>query len=572
MQEHPSHYKNSKNTANAKPSDIIYDDQVRLSFFYPKSELEIESVGIVDNIVNIYAHGSLEHGFCPYCGTKSYKVHSRYIRHVYDLPILGKSSVLHLRMRKFFCMNPECKYRTFAEQPGIEIFRYRRRTRRCEIVQYRNALKHSSNTSHKLLSGQGICLSGSAILRDLHRLEPSSHQDVRRIGIDDWAQKKGRVYGSIIVDLDQSKVIDLLDDREQESFGTWLDKHRSVELASRDRSTDYSAAIASSGRKITEVADKFHLIKNIQDRFIKVLSEHYDDYRMMVRTEDNTSEYPTGRSVTSIRTERSSVIAREKVDSRQTMFNEVKELQMKGFRPTTISKKLGISRQTATKYCSMESLPKRKSKSQNGYEKFDRYVETEVQKGKTMSDIYLEIKGLGFKGSRTPFYDHYRYLSDGHRGYRPKDYKPTKKERIMDERSELLPIKTLASVVFAYMSGKKLDDENGKLMKVLQKADWFNQMYEATCSFCCLIKGNDPMNLIRWMKKYWKTNIIQLKAFIRGVKLDYKAVKNTIRYNVTNGITEGFVNKLKVVKRIMYGKASIELLKNKLTMEHVLFN
>ena len=229
---------------------------------------------------------------------------------------------------------------------------------------------------------------------------------------------------------------------------------------------------------------------------------------------------------------------------------------MKGFRPTTISKKLGISRQTATKYCSMESLPKRKSKSQNGYEKFDRYVETEVLKGKAMSDIYLEIKGLGFKGSRTPFYDHYRYLSDGHRGYRPKDYKPTKKERITDERSELLPIKTLASVVFAYMSGKKLDDENGKLMKVLQKADWFNQMYEATCSFCCLIKGNDPMNLIRWMKKYWKTNIIQLKTFIRGVKLDYKAVKNTIIYNVTNGITEGFVNKLKIVKRIMYGTVS----------------
>lgn len=572
MREHPSHYKISKNIAKAKTSGIICDDLIRLSSFYPKSELEIESVDIVDNIVNIYAHGSLEYGFCPYCGAKSYKVHSRYIRHVYDLPILGKSSVLHLRMRKFFCMNPECKYRTFAEQPGIEVFRYRRRTRRCEIVLYRNALKHSSNTSHKLLSGQGVYLSASAILRDLHRLEPSSHLDVRRIGIDDWAQKKGRVYGSIIVDLDQSTVIDLLDDREQESFGAWLDKHRSVELASRDRSTDYSAAIASSGRKITEVADKFHLIKNIQDRFIKVLSEHYDEYRMMVRNEGSTDESPIGSSVTFIKAEHSSTITHEKADSRQTIFNEVKELQMKGFKPTTISKKLGISRQTATKYCSMESLPKRKSKSQNGYEKFDRYVETEAMKGKAMSDIYLEIKELGFKGSRTPFYDHYRYLSDGHRGYRPKGYKPMKTERIMDERSELLPIKTLASVVFSHMSGKKLDDENGKLMKLLQRADWFNQMYEATCSFCCLIRGNDPMNLIRWMKKYWKTNITQLKTFIRGVKLDYKAVKNTIIYNVTNGITEGFVNKLKVVKRIMYGKASIELLKNKLTMEHVLFN
>ena len=88
MQEHPSHYKNSKNIANAKPSDIIYDDQVCFSNFYPKSELEIERIDIVNNIVNIYAHGLLEHGICQYCGTKSYKVHSRYIRHVFDLPIL----------------------------------------------------------------------------------------------------------------------------------------------------------------------------------------------------------------------------------------------------------------------------------------------------------------------------------------------------------------------------------------------------------------------------------------------------------------------------------------------------
>ena len=142
----------------------------------------------------------------------------------------------------------------------------------------------------------------------------------------------------------------------------------------------------------------------------------------------------------------------------------------------------------------------------------------------------------------------------------------------MDERSELLPIKKLASVVFSYMSGKKLDDENGKLMKLLQRADWFNQMYEATNSFCKIIKGSESVELIRWMRKYWKTNIAHLKTFIKGVKLDYNAVKNTIIYDITNGITEGFVNKLKVVKRIMYGKASIGLLKNKLTMEHVLFN
>ena len=572
MKEYPNNYKDRKNIAKNKLFETIHDDQISLSVFYSKAELTIESVELLENRVNIYAHGSLGYGICPYCGTTSSKVHSHYIRHVFDLPVLGKASVLHLSMRKFFCPNQECRYHTFAEQPGIEIFRYRRRTRRCEVVQNRHAVKHSSTTTHDLLSAQGIYLSGSTILRDLHRMRPSSHPDVRRIGIDDWAQRKGRIYGSIIIDLDRSTIIDLLDDREQESFGIWLEKHRSVELASRDRSTDYSAAIASSGRKITEVADKFHLIKNIQDRFTKVLSEHYSDYRLMVRNEERAVGCSNENSVDSKKEEDISNDFQKKLDSRQIMFDEVKELQEKGFKPATISKKLGISRQTAAKYYSMKFLPKRGSKHRNGYEKFDKYVEEEVQKGKAMSNIYEEIRRLGFKGSRTPFYDHYKYLSDGHRGYRPKGYKPEAKKRITDDRSRLVPIKTMASTVFDYMGRKKLNDEGERLIKLLKGADWFNQMYEATASFCNIIRGNNEMELIRWMKKYWKTNISQLKTFIKGIKLDYNAVKNTIIYNVTNGITEGFVNKLKVTKRIMYGKASIELLKNKLTMEHVLFN
>ena len=80
------------------------------------------------------------------------------------------------------------------------------------------------------------------------------------------------------------------------------------------------------------------------------------------------------------------------------------------------------------------------------------------------------------------------------------------------------------------------------------------------------------MELVRWMKKYWNTGISSLKTFIRGIKRDFQAVRNTIRLNITNGITEGFVNKLKVMKRSMYGKAGLELLKNKLVIEHILFN
>jgi transposase len=95
---------------------------------------------------------------------------------------------------------------------------------------------------------------------------------------------------------------------------------------------------------------------------------------------------------------------------------------------------------------------------------------------------------------------------------------------------------------------------------------------DATKKFHAVITGSDTAELIRWMKRFWKTSIATLKTFIIGIMKDFKAVRNTIRLNVTNGITEGYVNKLKAVKRLMYGRAGIELLKNKLVLEHVLFN
>lgn len=234
-------------------------------------------------------------------------------------------------------------------------------------------------------------------------MSPSAHPDVRRIGIADWSQRKGRIYGSVIIELDRSMNIDLLDDREQESFGIWLEKHRSVELTSRDRSTNYSAAIASSGRKITEVADKFHLIKNIQDRFTKVLSEHYSDYRLMVRNEEQATGCPNENFVDSKKEGDASNDFQKKTDSRQVMFDEVKELQAKGLKPATISRKLGISRQTATKYCSMNFLPQRGSKHRNGYEKLINTWRKKYRKGKPCQIYTRKLEVWDLKEVELPF-------------------------------------------------------------------------------------------------------------------------------------------------------------------------
>ena len=136
----------------------------------------------------------------------------------------------------------------------------------------------------------------------------------------------------------------------------------------------------------------------------------------------------------------------------------------------------------------------------------------------------------------------------------------------------MVPIKALTSMVFKAIRKKDMTEEEASTLEIFKTLDWFREMYNAVEKFHAVITSSNTTELIRWMKCYWKTSIPTLKTFIVGLMKDFKAVKNTIRLNVTNGITEGYVNKLKAVKRLMYGRAGIELLKNKLVMEHVFFN
>ena len=347
---------------------------------------------------HVYARCNLPHGVCPYCGHVSRSVHSRYHRTIADLSILGHPVIITFEARKFFCHNPDCRKKTFAEQPGDEVFRYRRRTRRCEMVVTQHGLKCSSESARKLLSATGVPLSGDTVLRDVHRMSVPERCEVKEIGVDDWAFRKGVTYGSIIVSLETGSVIDLLGDRDVKSFQAWLDEHVQVEVVSRDRSTGYTAAIAATGRNITEVADRFHLNMNMSDCVTKVIGSHYDEYRSAVRPEE-VQETP-------------------EVDSRQVMFKEVKELQAEGLNIAQISKKLDIARQTVRKYMGRDTLPKRAGKERLPYYLYDTYVEEEYRHGKDLRKIFMEIKGKGFPGSLTPFYDHYGYLSDGHHGHR----------------------------------------------------------------------------------------------------------------------------------------------------------
>ena len=284
MSEYPTGNKITiKKSISELSSNIKYHESFDISNLYTTSGLYVENVDHLDNTLHLFCKSSDSSSVCTYCGYKSKHVHSRYQRDGNDLSILGREVLLTLELRKFFCKNANCSKKTFAEQPGNEIFRYRRRTRRCETAVIRQGLSVSSGMASKLLSFSGIVLSRSTILRDLHRLRPSEYKDVEEIGIDDWAWRKGLSYGTIVIDLRRKRPIGLLGNRAESSFRSWMENHNRVSLVSRDRSTAYSSAIRSIDRPIVEIADKFHLIKNMSERFAKLIGENYSDYRNAIR-------------------------------------------------------------------------------------------------------------------------------------------------------------------------------------------------------------------------------------------------------------------------------------------------
>lgn len=552
---------------DTKKFDFLQDSRIELNLFFNNSHLHVDDYKESDDgYLMLYVCSSEPHGVCPYCQALSRKVHSRYTRRLQDLPAFGRKVFLYFRARKFFCHNMECKHRTFAEQPGNEIFRYRRRTRRCEVLVYRQGLHLSSINSSSLLLNMGISISKSTILRDLHRLSLPESGDVRKIGVDDWAFRKGINYGTIIIDMSRGLPIDLLGTRNEEDFSDWLKVHRAVRIVSRDRSTEYSHAIAASGLEITEVADRFHLIKNMGECIAGIVSGKYEVIAGILRgSEDNTAPVKDKSS------------KRRESYVNETKFNEVKKLQKEGNGINETASLLGIARQTVRKYRDLDAFPVPKGKPRHEYYLHEQYVEEQYARGICLDAVRKELWGMGFKVSKTAFHDHFIYLADGHRGHRSAKTKAAM-ESVSEKSSKkentipLPPVQHLALIITKSILRKDLTDYECQVVNALSGHDWFDHLHEAACSFLKCLRNGNPLRLDRWLDKYEKSVFLRVRTFVKGIRMDIKAVKNALINTVSNGMTEGYVNKLKMIKRVMYGKAKLPLLKIKMVMPPWIFN
>ena len=202
---------------------------------------------------------------CPSCRYRSRAVHSVYRRTVADLPLAGATLVLHLQVRRFFCRHAACPRRIFAEQfPTLVPVRGRHSRGVCTALRH-VGLAVGGRAGARLARALGIPGSFRTILRLVHGAPFPLLEVPRVIGLDEWAWRRGRRFGTIVCDLERHQVLDLLPERSALAVAQWLQAHPSVEIVCRDRSRLYAEGIRHGAPQAVQVVDRFHLVQNLRD-------------------------------------------------------------------------------------------------------------------------------------------------------------------------------------------------------------------------------------------------------------------------------------------------------------------
>ena len=284
---------------------------------------------------------------------------SRYTRTLHDLPSSGRPVRLILEVRRFFCQKATCGRKIFAE-PLPDLCRpYAQRTKRLQQALCQLGFALGGQAGARVGSELGISGSRDTLLRVLRHQALPEPEKARIIGLDDWAWKRGLRYGTLICDLERGLPIDLLPDRSVETVKAWLQSHPSLEIVSRDGSTEYAAALLKGAPQAVQVADKWHLVKNLADCVETLLAR----CRAEIRKAGQAAGVPEGTEEETLDPPRSSSSRKEeqarlaRLAQRLDQYEQVITLQKQGVRNGEIARRMRLSPRTIGRWLAHGHAP-----------------------------------------------------------------------------------------------------------------------------------------------------------------------------------------------------------------------
>src|SRR2546423_6521104 len=410
-------------------------DTASLLFALPDG-IFISSVGATPTQLVVQIACRRSDAACPLCQQLSERVHGHYGRTVADLPCAGRRVILALTVRKFVCGIPTCPRQIFTERLPDLVQSYARMTNRLRETLVALGLATSAEVSEPLAPALGMLVSASTLLRRLREVACPPPQSVRILGVDDWSWKKGQTYGTILVDLELRKPIELLADRKEETLTAWLLTHPEIAVISRDRGGEYAAAARKGAPQAQQIADKFHLLKNLRDglkelmaRKQKVLPEVEEassdgvprltqgKQQASALSEAPQSQEPEKRWRSMSKEPRRSCTREQSLSSAQSRsqtsranrlsrYEAVRALHQQLVSEREIARRLHMSRHTVHTFLVSESFPERSKRPSQGsvLDPYKPYILDRWKNGCwNGTQLLEEVRKLGYTGSDALF-------------------------------------------------------------------------------------------------------------------------------------------------------------------------
>jgi len=508
---------------------------------------------------------------CPCCLSPAPRIHSRYVRTVADLPWHGIAIRLELHTRKFFCQRLDCPRRIFCERlPGV-VATYARHTFRLnqllELIGFVIGRQPGARAANKM----ALNVSPDTLLRRVRTADHSEHTTPKVLRVDDWAFRRNKTYGTILVDLEPRQVIDLLNDRDAQTLSDWLSMHPGVEIISRDRATAYAEAARTAAPLAQQVADRWHLLKNLTEVFERVLQNRSSSLgaaaSVIAQAQVNSSPAIIEAGPTTMLSSRDGKQSLESRKHRYARYKKVMRLRRKGVSIRSIAKVMKMSRMTVYKYIRADCFPQRAPSRSRGsaLNKYLSYIHRRWAEGcNNATQICREVVEQGYKGEEAMVR---RYV--GRLRVRLKAL-PEKEQLKIEKLDTAFRTPSPRGAVWLLLKEEKdlKEDEREFIDQLTRQCPEIKKARELAGEFQKMIKQREVDKLDVWIEAARVSQIKEMVGFADGLNTDREAVRGSLKYEWSNGQVEGQVNRLKLIKRQMYGRAKFDLLKARVLYSH----
>lgn len=443
---------------------------------------------------------------CPACFGSAISYHSRYIRRMRDLPWQGRQVELQIQTRRFRCRNNLCDRKIFAERlPSVATPRARETKRLCEMVGLVGYALGGLPGS-RLLVRLGMPRSTDTVLRRVkQRALGATQSSVRVLSVDDWAWRKHQRYGTMLMDLENKQVIDLLPVRSAHSFATWLTMHPTVKIITRDRSGLYADGGRQGAAGAVQITDRYHLVSNLGEAVEREIQQlQISSQAAATHALSCPSKQAMEPTLVEARRERCR-------QARYERYVTVMGLRRQGQTQVQIAEKVGMAPDTVARWLNAPEFPERQIRS-------DRHRD---------QTLFLQKQDRGLQPSLTR--QHY-------------------------SSARMAAFLRKPPGALSAMQSRQFD-------AFLPFCPTAHKLRRLVLQFRAMLRWRNAKKLCGWIKAATDTKFGFLAQFAKTLRRDWEAVVLSITTPWSNGPIEGQINRLKVIKRQMYGRAGFELLK-----------